>query len=862
MKKVYFLCCLYCFAAYNTYGQVAVADIQSIYGGRINTITGGNIDNIDSFRVFIATESANSIFYADAKRPPLGSPVINKFKVLPCAGSAANLGSGIRQMAYHEASGKVFFVTNNNLYSASVSALTPTVVATGNIIDVVITGNQLFYLTKTGSDNEVKGGTLGSTGTYTNTASASYSGAEYSALVVGRNNKLYAFKEGTDPQVYEFSGTFTTSVTLTAGTSDALASLSPAIYWKAFGVYADTALFVGGTDNNHKQVARSTAFGAAYTTINTNIAGTYGNNIDFHEGLVNNYLVYFGSAYSTSKGLAGTWTSPGNTGFETHPNDGCVFRLSSNVPGATILITTDMGIGQSNNNGATIFEINEGVEAVQIADFDMNAGKDFGWLASKAGIRYVSHYGSASQAWSKAIFPNGDGSPYYSIDMIGDLARGAYAGNVRVYRTNDTGKVWHQAFSPDAAPYNFPQGGTQVRAVRSCPFDTTIVFAAVTIQGADLGGVFYSMNSGKNWSQLKIVTATTGQDVDAEDIEFTKSGSVITAWIGVKKNDAGASAYTPGVYKTSYSGAAWSTPVHEASTNTLSVYDLTLSATKDTLLACGANTASPGPLLYMLKVSTGTWQSIARNGMMPVPPDYDAVAMGGDTVFVASEQYIDFTKSLGSTLQVGSIYYTYPSGTQIQNLYYDELLAGTGTGFSAFRSQGTLPVKISAFSGTVKEVGNDLSWRNESDAEAAFYEVQYSCDGKDFITSAWVIATGNGSYHFTDHSKCGGAIYYRLKIQSKSGNEEYSKVIKLNNNGNADIKVYPNPVSDGRLQVEVNKANTTVSIFDMNGKERVRKHIIAAGIITVDVGQLQSGTYIVKIINGEQVFSRSIFVLR
>jgi hypothetical protein len=862
MKKLYLLFCLYVFATYQSQGQVAVADVQSIYGGRINTITGGNIDNNDSFRVFVSTESANSIFYADAKRPPLGSPTVNRFTLLPCAGASANLGSGIRQMAYHQASGKVFFVTNNNLYSASITATTPTLVATGNVTEVAIKDNQLFYLTKTGSTNDVKGGTLNNTGAYTNTSSATYSGKDYSALVVGRNDKLYAFSEGTDPQVYEFTGTFSTSITLTTGTTDALASLSPAIYWKAFNAYADTALFAGGTDNNNKQIAKSPAFGSAYTTINTGIAGTYGNNIEFHEGLVNNYLVYFGSAYSSSKGLTGTWNNFGNTGFETHPNDGCVYRLSSNIPGATILITTDMGIGQSNNNGGTIFEINDGVEAVQVADFDMNSSKNFGWLASKAGIRYVSNYKTSSQAWSKAMFANGDGSPYFSIDMIGDLARGAYAGNVRVYRTYDTGKVWQQVFSPDVAPYNFPQGGTQVRSIRSCSFDTTIVFVTVTIQGSDLGGVFYSMNSGNTWNQLKIVTASPGQDVDAEDVEFTKNGTVITAWIGVKKNDAGASAYTPGVYKTSYNGTSWSAPANEASTSTLSVYDLTLSTTKDTLLACGANTGTPGPLLYMLKVSTGTWQNIARNGGMPVPPDYDAVAMGGDTVFVASEQYIDQTKLSGSTLQVGSIYYTYPNGTQVQNLYYDELLAGTGTGFASFRTPATLPVRLSSFYGTAREYSNELSWRNESDAEAASYGIQYSCDGKDFIGSASVLSTGKGNYTFIDQSKCSGAIYYRLKVTGKSGNTEYSKIIRLNGVGNADIKVYPNPVVNGSLQVEVSVSNSSVSIVDMNGRERIRKQLNASGVMSIDMKELEAGTYIIKIVHGEQVYSKSIFVLR
>jgi len=860
MKKVYFFIFLYSLAYHHSDAQATVADVQSIYGGRINAITGGNINNIDSFRVFISTESANSIFYADAKRPPLGSPVFNNFKILPCAGAAANLGSGIMQIAYHEASGKIFFVTNNNLYSASITASTATLVASGNISDVEIKNNKLFYLTKTGSSNDVKSGTLNASGDYTNTASATYVGKSYSALVVGKNDKLYAFKEGTDPEVYEFSGTFSTTITVTAGTSDALSSLSPTIYWKAFGAFADTALFVGGTDNSNKQIAKSSAFGSAYATISTGIAGTFGNNIEFHEGLVNNYLVYFGSAYSTSKGLAGTWLNLGNISSQTHPNDGAVFRLSSNVPGGTILITTDQGIGASNNSGANVFEIDDGVEAVQVADFDMNSAKSFGWLASKSGIRYVKDYNISSKTWSKAIFPNNDGSPYYSIDMIGDAAAISYAGNLRIYRTNDTGRTWQQVFTPETAPYNFPSGGTQIRSIRSCSFDTTIVFAAVSIQGSDLGGVFYSMNSGKVWNQLKLVTASSGQDVDAEDIEFTKSGSNITAWIGVKKNDAGTSSYTPGVYKSTYNGTSWSTPTQESFTSSISVNDLTLSTTKDTLLAAGANASGSGPLLHMLKVSTSTWQNIARSGSIPVPPDYDAVAMGGDTVFVASEQYIDYAKPGGGTLQIGTIYYSYPNGTQIQNLYYDELLAGTGTGFTSFRTSTPLPVNISSFYGTSKAFGNELVWRNENDKESERYELEYSCNGTTFSPAATIISTHTMEYRIIDQSKCDKNIYYRLKIQEKSGSSEYSKIIKLGANKGNTLKVYPNPVVDGKLQIEISGSSSVVSVVDVMGRERKNWKLNASGYISLDIHDLTTGTYILKVISDGEILSKTIFV--
>jgi len=444
--------------------------------------------------------------------------------------------------------------------------------------------------------------------------------------------------------------------------------------------------------------------------------------------------------------------------------------------------------------------------------------------------------------------------------MIDETARTAYVGNLRIYRTNDTGKVWQQVFTPESAPYNFPSGGTQIRAIRSCSFDTAIVFAAVSIQGSDLGGVFYSMNSGKNWSQLKVVTATTGQDVDAEDIEFTKSGTTITAWIAVKKNDAGASAYTHGVYKTSYNGVSWSAPTSEASTTTNSVNDLTLSVTKDTLLACGANTSATGPILHMLKVSTGTWKSIARNGGIPVPPDYDAVAMGGDTVFVGSEQYIDYTKSSAGVLQVASIYYAYPNGAQIQNLYYDELLAGTGTGFSSLRIPAILPLHLTRFSGMVTNNGNTLTWRNENDNEVSVYEIEFSCDGRNFTGAAVIASAHTKEYSYTDRSKCTGSIYYRLKIVNNMGNTEYSRIIRLGAANMPEFSVYSNPVVGGTFQLQTSEANATVIVYDISGKEHMRWQQTTAGIASYNVSGLTAGIYIIKVISNDVSKSKTMII--
>ena len=48
----------------NVYAQLGTPNVEEVYGGSILGITGYEI-NPDSVRIFISTESANSLFYAD-----------------------------------------------------------------------------------------------------------------------------------------------------------------------------------------------------------------------------------------------------------------------------------------------------------------------------------------------------------------------------------------------------------------------------------------------------------------------------------------------------------------------------------------------------------------------------------------------------------------------------------------------------------------------------------------------------------------------------------------------------------------------------------------------------------------------------
>ena len=83
-------------------------------------------------------------------------------------------------------------------------------------------------------------------------------------------------------------------------------------------------------------------------------------------------------------------------------------------------------------------------------------------------------------------------------------------------------------------------------------------------------------------------------------------------------------------------------------------------------------------------------------------------------------------------------------------------------------------------------------------------------------------------------------------------------VLQTQNNEIAGLKVYPNPVSNGVLNVESNLNNEkTISIFDVLGKEVIRTTTLNS---TINIANLNSGIYIVKITEGEKTATKKLVV--
>jgi hypothetical protein len=856
-----------------------ITTVENVYGGRILGITSSSIAGFaDSANVFVTTESANTAFYAKANGITTGAVNISSFTKMPALTAAAGVGSGVQKIASY--SNYMYYMGGNTIYKTAFNSSTISNTRTfgffdTSLVDFTIKGNRLWYFFKVFSSNQDRFAysDLDVNGSIINYVSPhGYNNTVYptkSIMSYNLGDSILVFKQGNDPELTILENISTGA---TAFVHDNLSTLNPLVNWRTAAIAPDGTIFIGGHSATHKYMAYKQVGSATWSEVNTGINGVSGSNIAFYANTSSNYYVYFGSAYSNSKGVAASWNNLGNTSFETHSNDGASLTLANSFTSGVVLFTTDEGLGWTKNAGSIIKEINTGIEAVQVSDFDMRSAKDFGWLASKAGVRFVRNYNTPSKTWSNAMFPNGDGSPYYSAEMIGNDSNSVYVGNLRIYKTTNKGVIWNQVFTPENAPYNFPSVGTQASAIAVSDSINNIVLAGFKIQGTQRGGVFVSTNGGASWSQLLINATSAGFDVDVNDIEIVSDSGRVVAYIGVEYDS---SLTTPlrGMYKAQWNGTSWSVRAEEIYTPTTSLINVTdiVIHSKDTILACGGfynkvYGREYGINFMVSRPVFNTWRSYVPSVARYQP--FSAAAWNGDTLFYAYRDSILYSRIFFSSTGTGTpgeaLYSKVDNGTEINVLYYDELLAGSGTGFRSIKGASfLLPYKTIDITANINNSRHvDIKWTNNFDELVAAYELQGSCTGNNFENVATISSSNTKQYSYLDNINCtNNWKLYRLMIIEKNGNVYYTSTIKVGNQLPAEISVYPNPTNNGIVQLNTTlKGKTVVHIYNLLGKLQAQFNLNNIGVVTLNMQHLQKGIYVMQLQNEQRSYTQKLVI--
>lgn len=194
--------------------------------------------------------------------------------------------------------------------------------------------------------------------------------------------------------------------------------------------------------------------------------------------------------------------------------------------------------------------------------------------------------------------------------------------------------------------------------------------------------------------------------------------------------------------------------------------------------------------------------------------------------------------------------------------FYED--AGENRVSFAMSSTGTLPVKLAGFS--AKAIASDkvqLNWKVSEEMNFSHYVVQRSTGGQAYTDIA--VVTGQEkdvqvetAYQYTDQVTYSGQVHYRLRMVDKDGREEYSGVVTVSLNvKQGEVKIYPTVIENGSLYVETydNMEKGSVQILDMHGRLMLQRPNITNGRNQVTLGNasLSAGSYLVSVLNGDQV---------
>jgi hypothetical protein len=188
-----------------------------------------------------------------------------------------------------------------------------------------------------------------------------------------------------------------------------------------------------------------------------------------------------------------------------------------------------------------------------------------------------------------------------------------------------------------------------------------------------------------------------------------------------------------------------------------------------------------------------------------------------------------------------------------------------------------LPVTLESFTATLNSTGTsnkvNLDWITTSQLNVNHFVVERSLDGTNFSDAAILFpdtdASQDANYSFSDNisSVKETMIYYRLCTVDLNGTFHYSDIraVRISNQvvNNISIVAYPNPVvSQLNITIPNEWQNKQVSyeLFNTNGQLEARINDgNGSQTQTINVNNLSSGLYIVKVSCEGQILQQKIF---
>ncbi len=246
---------------------------------------------------------------------------------------------------------------------------------------------------------------------------------------------------------------------------------------------------------------------------------------------------------------------------------------------------------------------------------------------------------------------------------------------------------------------------------------------------------------------------------------------------------------------------------------------------------------------------------------------------GGDIEIVPPTQFANFSSSNPYFTPVPQAYppYSNTPGIADKKLIFrasTPLIANEIVTQGIATDEGCipLPVDFKSFTATRNRSSVLLKWETSSEINNSGFAVERNVNGTweqiAFVNSQ--AANGNSdallTYTYSDMNNAKGITQYRIKqvdFDNKSKYTEIRSVRGLDQIGK--VTVYPNPTSNGTVNVVFDDASVarTISVMDMSGRTLKQINNVTNNNITID--NLQPGMYTLRILvpeTGEQTVQK------
>ncbi|MDX2250176.1 MAG: T9SS type A sorting domain-containing protein [Bacteroidia bacterium] len=175
-----------------------------------------------------------------------------------------------------------------------------------------------------------------------------------------------------------------------------------------------------------------------------------------------------------------------------------------------------------------------------------------------------------------------------------------------------------------------------------------------------------------------------------------------------------------------------------------------------------------------------------------------------------------------------------------------------------------LPVEFVYFEGVNQGIQNILTWKTRGENQA-YFQVERSLNGTDFLPIGKMAAVKGQEYRFTDNPAPANITYYRLQVADVNGNLTTSEIVQINRQGLAFVihELSPMPFRD-QLDIRFSIKEESIvylEITDITGKLLLEENrLFSPGTFawTPATYSLPAGVFFLRLSQGRENIIRKV----